>query len=287
MLLAIILADNITPVQGQPSYLLPLGNESVIERTAGTVLCGPFGGVIVASAPQFAPQIRERLQGFAVQQLQLKGLNKGPHSALIESLNFAEGVRQRWEKAMAAAASRFAASDENEDDSDDSDDDEVEEDREDIQPPQPAKTSAPARHDIKTHGRRDWSPHRKSADIKVRGLARSFDRDGIMIFRGERPGFRPELQAQLAEAFGREGAEKGSAARGFAQAVFEGQRGYPITMTVDAAREVSALPPETLFDDWLLANLRRVQDVNVDDAGALSGIYSDTDYTELLGRFRR
>jgi CTP:molybdopterin cytidylyltransferase MocA len=278
MLLAIILADNTRTIRGQPPYLLPLGRETVIERAAAGVLRGPFGGVIIASAPQFAPRIREQLQGYAAQHVQLKGLGKGPHAALTESIAFAEAFRQRWEKARAAAAARFT---DDGNDGDDGDDDLDGED--DVAPASPAKKQAP-RPRGKPGG--DWSSHRKSADVKIRGLARSFDRDGIMIFRGDCPALSAELQARVVEAFGREGVEKGAQARGIAQAVCAGQRGYPVALTLDAAREVAALPPTACFDDWLLENLRRAQDVKTDDPAAVSGARSEAGYQELLSRLK-
>jgi CTP:molybdopterin cytidylyltransferase MocA len=265
MIVAILLADQTTPIaDGLPAPLLDAGGQTVIERIAGTVLRGPFGGTIVAAHPETSVKIREALHGFALQHAEIKSA-RGPHSILSQALNVAAQFRQRWEKIMAAAASRF-----------DTDDD----DEEDEANERPKKKSPP-----KPQGKADWSKHRKSPDVKVRGLARSFDRDGVMIFRADQPLVSLELQAQVVEAFAREGAAKGDAAKAFAQPVCSGQRGFPIVMDLNAAREAAALPATTEFDRWLLDQLPRVQDIGIDEVGALDRIATAADYEALKNKF--
>ena len=268
MIVAIILADRLEPlIHGQAPYFLPVSGdgdiedeedgETVLERLTRTVLRGPFGGTIVAAAPEHEARIKELLSGFAVQHLKLS-----PARAHVsEALMFAEAFRARWQKAMAAAAQRFPVIEE-------SDDEEEEAEaspkgKKAVRRPQAKGKPAP----------QEWSKHHKSADVKIRGLARSFERDGVILFRGEQPISRPDLQAQVVEAFGREGAEKAGAARPMAQAVYQSVRGYPVLLSVDAAKEAAALPRATDFDDWLLQQLKRVQDVSVDDPAAIQRIH--------------
>ena len=105
MIVAVILADRDSPpIDGKPPYLLPLDNDTLIERIVRVVVRGPFGGVVVASAASIHSDVQEALSGFAIQHLELKQGQKG---ALQQSLQFAREFRARWEKAMAAAAQRF------------------------------------------------------------------------------------------------------------------------------------------------------------------------------------
>lgn len=271
MIVAIILADRTTnPSQGMAPYFLPppdatndSGEETLLERVAATVLRGPFGGVIVAAAKEHSAAAKEVLNGFAVQHLQVAG--SGAHSAVAEALAFAAAFRARWEKAMAAAGQRFSSADEDDEEDEDDNDDDGEDA---VSPKAKAKNKPPASKAAKKE--EGWTRHSQSPDVKIRGLARSFDRDGVILFRAERPVFRPELQARVVEAFGREGTERAVSARPLGQAVYQGQRGYPVILSLDAAREIAALPASTLFDDWLLQQLARIQDISVDDAAAIS-----------------
>ncbi len=268
MIVALILCDRTAPVaDGQAAYFLPLGEESVIERIAGTVLRGPFGGAIVMAAPVHAVALQEQLQGFAVQHLEARSAGAGPHAALAEALAAAEKFRARWEKAMAAAAARFGGADDVGDE------------------------GAPSRRGnapVKDGGKKaPWTRHRKSADVKIRGLARSFERDGVIVFRGERPGIGLELQAHLVDAFGREGEARGDAARPFARPVCAGQHGYPLVLSVVGAREVGALPPSTDLEAWLAQRPECMQEIPVDDSGAIESLDDARAYSSIRQRLER
>ena len=268
MIVAIILADFTQPlIRGHVPYLLPMGDETVIERIARVVLRGPFGGTIVASAASFHSEVRSALEGFAVQHVALGGgggeLQSGSAGAAAQALKFAESFRVRWEKAMAAAAERFGAGDDDEDDD--------------------APQTPPGARKPRNKKAADWASHSRSADVKVRGLARSFERDGVILFRGDCPLIAPDLQAQVVEAFARDAPIKAKGRRPFAQAVHNGLRGYPLVIERAAIPELLALPPQTVFDDWLLAQLPRIQDVPVQDGAILQRIGSDEDYENILG----
>lgn len=256
MIIALVIFDRTQPrLQDKPPCLAPWGDESMLEHLISTILRGPFGGTVVALHPDFTRAAQEQLRGFALQSIAIKSFADGPHSALREGLTAATALRERWEKAMAVAASRFHDSG--------------------------GGKSRGAANDKNT-----LSAHRGSKDVKIRGLARSFDRDGVMLFRGDYPAMSLELQAQVVEAFGREGADKGSAARPFAQAVHQGSRGYPLILSVEAAREVAALPASTGFDAWLLKNVERVQDVNCEAWGASAVLHSAEDYEAIRRRMK-
>jgi len=249
MIVAIVLADRVTPlIDGKPVYFLPLDKETIIERIARVVLRGPFGGVVVASDTSIHSEMKETLSGFAVQHLEVKSSDK--NGTVPQELQFAQNFRTRWEKAMSAAAERFSEE----------------------------KSKKPARG---KESSADWSRHRKSPDVKVRGLARSFERDGVMLFRGERPAITPELQARIVEEFARDASQK---SRPIVQPLFNGVRGYPILFDLTVAKESEALPPATNFDTWLLNQLPKIQDLVVDEAGALDSIESAADYSRLAGR---
>jgi CTP:molybdopterin cytidylyltransferase MocA len=225
MIVAVILADQIS--SGKPVYFQPLDKGTTIERVAQVVLRGAFGGVVVASAPPIHSEMKQALSGFAVQHLQLDP-SKG---TVQQSLEFADAFRQRWEKAMSSAAERFGGE----------------------KSPRAKKGGSKSA---------DWSRHRQSPDVKVRGLARSFERDGVMLFRGERSEITPELQARMIEKFG--AAAKSGQPRPIMQPVFQGQRGYPILFDLLIEKEIEALPASTDFDEWLLDQLARIQDVPVE-----------------------
>ena len=226
-------------------------DSSLLEQLVSTVLRGPFGGTIVALHPEPAEAAQEQLHGFAVHPFTIKNIAAGPHAAWSEGLAAAAAFRERWEKAMAAAQSRFKGA-------------------------QTPGDHAPAKNTL--------AEHRANKDVKIRGLARSFDRDGVMLFRGDYPAMSLELQAQLVDAFGKESPV--AAARPIAQAVHQGSRGYPVILNLDAAREVQALPPATDFDAWLLKNLSRVQDVNVEYWGAAAPLHSAGDYDDLCEKLK-
>ena len=271
MILALILADKVQPlIDARPPFLLPLHEETALERLVRVVLRGPFGGTIVAADAAFSADVKNALSGFVVQHVALPSAAQGTVGALAPALKFAEEFRARWERAMAAANARFK--DESDDDGDDNDDDTPAKN-----PKGPPRKSQPGH----AHAPQDWGRHSKNADVKIRGLARSFERDGVMLFRAERPLLRPELQAQLVEAFARESADKRDQARPFAQAVHQGVRAYPVLLSRAVIPEITALPPSTLFDDWLLNQLKRIQDVQVEDAGVLESLSSAEDYERI------
>jgi len=269
MITAIILADRISPqIQDTPPCLLPLENESILSRIARVVLRGPFGGTLIASRADIQADIEEELQGYAVQHVKLPNdAAPGSIAALAPALKHAEDFRKRWEKARAAAASRFG-------DDDDEDDKESHDAK-------PAKKKSGAGGAAAA-----WPLHRKNADVKVRGLARSFERDGVLLFHADAPLIRPELQAQLIEAFARE-AEKSAQPRPFAQCIAAGVRGWPLAIDARAVSELLALSPATLLDDWLLTQLARVQDVSVPDGTSLERVLVEADYLRIEGPERK
>jgi hypothetical protein len=256
MIIGIVVVDNSdAQLHAKAPYFAALGKESALEHLVRTVVRGPFGVTIVVASPHNSIEIKKLLGGFAVQFV-----DAGTDQHLLSAaLKFAADYRQRWEKVMADAKARFAGKD-----------DEDEEDDKQI------------RKSGKKEGGKDWANLKSSADVKVRGLARSFDRDGIILFPADRPAITLELQAQMVEAFGREQADKGAKARPIAQAVHAGERGYPVVMDLSVVKEVEGLPAETKFDDWLLAQLARIQDVPVQDRGATSVLRNNDDLSEIM-----
>lgn len=206
--------------------------ETTIERVTGTVLRGPFGGTLVAAIPALSAKVKNALQGFAVKHVELPAgftAHAGPHLLLMEALKAAEAFRARWEKAMAAAAGRFEKT---------------------------RGTEAPTKG-----AGGEWSKHKQSADVKIRGLARSFERDGVLVLPGDCIEIKKEHLAHMVEAFAREG--QTAAAKPFAQALVAGVRGWPVMLSLEGAREVAALPAGTIFSEWLLKNVERVCDIKV------------------------
>jgi hypothetical protein len=257
MIIAIVVVDNSDlRLHGKAPCFAELGKEAALEHLVRTVVRGPFGVTIVAATPHNSSEIKKLLGGFAVQFVDAAS----DQQLLSAALKFAADYRLRWEKVMADAKARFAGKDD--DDEDDS--------RKQIRKPGGKG------------GAKDWANLKSSSDVKVRGLARSFDRDGIMLFPADRPAISLELQAQMVEAFGREQADKGAKARPIAQAVFAGERGYPVILDLPAAKELEVLPPATNFDDWLLAQLVRIQDVPVQDRGATSILRTENDLSEIM-----
>ena len=107
----------------------------------------------------------------------------------------------------------------------------------------------------------EWSKHKKSPDVKIRGLARSFERDGVLVCPGDFAEIQKEQLAQMVEGFARDG--QSTSPHPFAEAVSAGLRGWPVMLSLDGAREVAALPAETVLPDWLLKNVERVCDIRV------------------------
>ncbi|HEY3320229.1 MAG TPA: hypothetical protein VGP72_07175 [Planctomycetota bacterium] len=233
MIIALLILDrNAFNIQDKSAPEAPPSLEQLISA----ILRGPFGLTVVGAPPDLLPIAHEHFRGFAVQTIPLTAAESRPLGSLQEALTFCGEARGRWEKASAAAAARFSK--------------------------QPSKQgsagpgSAPGSAlDPQTRAKLHSSP-----DVKLRGLARSLERDGVMLFHAE-PHMTPELQAQLVEAFGREGAAKGPAARPFTQAVYSGVCGFPVLLSLAGIEQIMALPQQTDFDAWLLQNLERVQDV--------------------------
>ena len=293
MIIAVVLADRTTPeVQGQPLYALPCGGESVLERVTRIVLRGPFGATIVVAPHGRRDAVAALLKGFSVKIIESEAADAAqprPHAALIAALAYAEKVRERWARAMATAAASYSVSEQ----------DEV--NKTSTQKGEPhtgpsTQTPTPPQGTGKTD---PWAKLRTSSNIRLRGLARSFEREGVIVFRADRPLLRPELQAAVVEAFGRDTSGvsgrlmpikateiegKISTGRRFSQAVYAGKRGYPVVMNVDAAHEVQALPPETDFDAWLTEHHDRVRDVPVDDPAAVEAILTEADYQRLCAK---
>ncbi|MEI6232483.1 MAG: hypothetical protein WCT04_05495 [Planctomycetota bacterium] len=232
MIVAIVLANQPGPVSEK--YFEATGDESVIERVTGTVLRGPFGGTLVAAHPTLAEDVQEALAGFAVQHVDVRSIpttSSDSHAVLISALFAAEAFRTRWAKAMAAATGRFESAG--------------------------GKNTGEAALDPKG----EWSKLKKSSDVKIRGLARSFDRDGVLIIPADCASIQKEQLAQMVETFAREGQQPN--AKPFVQAITSGERGWPVMLSLDGAREIAALPPSCDFSAWLLKNIEKVCDVKL------------------------
>jgi len=221
MILALLIANN----PDESAYLATGEGGAVIETVAATALRGPFGAVMFAARADYADRLDVALEGFALQHVDASTAKPGAHGVLIAAIKAAEAFRLRWEKVRAAAAGRFE------------------------------------NKDAGAGKKSDWGKHKQSADVKIRGLARSFDRDGILVIPADAHELKAEHLARVVEAFARDGQD--ATPHSFAQAVSNGERGWPVGMTLDAAKEVSALPPETDFAAWLLKNVQRVKDVNL------------------------
>ena len=210
-------------------YLASVDDETVIERVTATLLRGPFGGVLLAAQPSLKADIEDALSGFAIQHVPLpSSTDLSAQAIFAAALRAAEAFRARWEKAMAAAAGRF----END--------------------PRESPTQKNAA---------EWAKLKQNPDVKIRGLARSFDRDGILAIPADCIDIKKEHLAQMVEAFARDGQQPQP--KPFSQAVIGGVRGWPVMMTVDGAREIAALPASTILSDWLLQNVARVNDVKL------------------------
>lgn len=207
-------------------------DETVIEGVTATLLRGPFGGTLVAAHPAAMADLEDALAGFAVQYVQIApNGNPTPQAILAAALKSADAFRARWEKAMAAAAGRFE------------------------------KTPSDPGDILPTKDAAEWAKLKHNPDVKIRGLARSFDRDGVLVVPADYSDLKKEHLAQMVEAFARDGQQP--APKPFAQAVMNGMRGWPVIMTVEGAREVAALPAATVLPDWLLQNVERVSDVKL------------------------
>ena len=231
MIIAIILVDHSAGDPGSAPYFqgcatTPAADgktaETRIEHVTRTVLRGPFGVTLVAALPAFQPKLQELLKGFTVQHLELKPA-ASPQDVLREALAAAREARARWEKAMRGAQARFTG------------------EPEEAGPPVALK---------------------KSPDVKIRALARSFERDAVMLFRGDEDWLSPEAQARMVEAFAREGA-RGPAARPLAVALRQGVRGYPVLLATGVADEAGGLSAAADFEAWLAQQGPRVLEVAV------------------------
>lgn len=252
MIVAIVLAEPVGDTDGEQPYFLEHAESTVLDQAVSRVLRGPFGGTVIATTSEFQEDFEEILEGFAVKYAIADDASFVAKAGLLEASAF----RKRWEKIMAGAAQRFSGGG---------------------QPGQRGKKGAPKQPpqhfdedgdadeeddgDDHEGGASDWKTLQKSGDVKVRGLARSFDCDGVMLFRGERPALKLETQAALIEAYVRDGAGKN-----FARVSFEGKAGYPVLANLAGLKELEALPLHVKLDNWLEQNAAKVLDVPVSDA---------------------
>jgi CTP:molybdopterin cytidylyltransferase MocA len=218
MIVAVILADKNAPLADTYFAAAESGEGSVLERTAATVLRGPFGGTLVAAQPALHGRVKSALSGFAVQFVDVPATAQMGPAVVLAGLTAAAAFRSRWEKAMAAANARFEKKD---------------------------PDGSPG----------DWAKHKQHADVKVRGLARSFDRDGVLLVPADAPLLKPETLATAVERFARDASKKA------VQIVRDGVRDWPAVLTLDAASELGASGLDV--QAWLLAHVETVLDVNV------------------------
>lgn len=257
MIIAIVLAEPLKPIDGEQPYFLDAGGASVLERAVSRVLRGPFGGTIVATSSDLEESCREALSGFAVQY----AVTDDPATVAKAGLLEAAAFRKRWEKAMAAAAQRFGAK---------------------------AGKNAPQSRTRELHNdpvkdddeggdeSTDWKDLQKNADVKIRGLARSFECDGIMLFRGERAGLKLETQALLVDTFTRDSQQGGT--KSLARIVANGSDAYPILANLSAARELENLPLSVRIDTWLAGQTDKLLRVNSDDPAVNAELKTAADY---------
>lgn len=182
------------------AYFAKANGGSALESLAGTVLRGPFGGTLVAARPEIASRAKETLSGFALQFVDTSRV-KSANELNIEALKAAAAFRARWEKAMSAAGARFSK---------------------------------------QKDGGTDWAKHKQHADVKVRGLARSFDRDGVMLIPASANKLSKERIAEMVECFAR--GEKASAATG-----------EPVLLSLESANAGAQLKLDADFNAWLEA----------------------------------
>jgi hypothetical protein len=239
MIVAIVLAEPQPSQDGEQPYFSEHGESAVLDQAVSRVLRGPFGGTVIATTSELEEECQELLDGFAVKYAVADDASFVAKAGLLEAAAF----RKRWEKIMAGAAQRFNAGGKKK------------------------SGKAQAAHDHEDEedeegGTADWKSLQKSGDVKVRGLARSFDCDGVMLFRGDRPDLKLETQAALVEAFAREGAGKN-----FARVSYKGKPGYPVLANLQGFKELEALPLDVPLDTWLAKNEGKILVVPVDDPG--------------------
>jgi hypothetical protein len=262
MIVAIVLAEPVPTADGEQPYFNEHAESTVLDQAVSRVLRGPFGGTVVATTSEFQEDFEEILEGFAVKY----AITDDPAFVAKAGLLEASAFRKRWEKIMAGAAQRFGPAgkpspkkgpqksqrhDEDENDAFDDEDLDGDEQEDGDEPDDDANTEG---------GASDWKTLSKSGDVKVRGLARSFDCDGVMLFRGDRPSLKLETQATLIDTFVREGAGKN-----FARVSFEGQPGYPVLANLAGLKELEALPLHIKLDDWLTQKAEKILAVPVQD----------------------
>ncbi len=260
MIIAIVLAEPLAPVDGEQPYFLDAGGVSVLERAVSHVLRGPFGGTIVATSSDLEADCRETLAGFAVQY----AVTDDPATVAKAGLLEAAAFRKRWEKAMALASQRFGAKPGKKPDN--------------SRASQYQNTRA--KDDDDEDGgdeRTDWKGLQKNSDVKIRGLARSFDVDGIMLFRGERAGLKLETQALLIDTYTREA--NSGATQSLARIVANGRDAYPVLANLAAAKELENLPLSTSIDSWLGSQTEKILRVNSDDPAVSADLKTAADFT--------
>jgi len=259
MIIAIVLAEPLAPVDGEQPYFLDAGGASVLERAVSRVLRGPFGGTIVATSSDLEADCREALSGFAVQY----AVTDDPATVAKAGLLEAAAFRKRWEKAMALASQRFGAKPGKKTDN--------------SRASQYQNTRAKDDDEDGSDERTDWKGLQKNSDVKIRGLARSFDIDGIMLFRGERAGLKLETQALLIDTFTREA--NNGATQPLARIVANGRDAYPVLANLAAAKELENLPLSTRIDTWLASQSEKVLHVNSDDPAVGADLKTAADFT--------
>lgn len=257
MIIAIVLADPLKPIDGEQPYFLDAGGASVLERAVSRVLRGPFGGTIVATSSDLEASCRDALSGFAVQY----AITDDPATVAKAGLLEASAFRKRWEKAMAAAAQRFGA-------------------KAGKNAPQnrtrDLKNDSDEEEDEGGEETTDWKGLQKNADVKIRGLARSFECDGIMLFRGERAGLKLETQALLVDTFTRDSQQGGT--KSLARIVSNGKDAFPILANLSAAKELENLPLSTPIEAWLAGQTDKLLRVNSDDPAVSAELNTEDDY---------
>ena len=230
MLVAVLLADKSGPAAEcyfahAPQKKGAAESLSVLEQTASTLLRGPFGGVLLSAHPLLKKRVRETLNGFALQFVDVPVNAQTPQEILAAGLSAAATFRERWERARAAANARF---------------------------------QKPSSEKEKSGG--DWAKHKQHADVKIRGLASSFDRDGVLLVPADYAEIRAEEIAASVERFARDG--QAAQAHPFAQGIKDGVRGWPVLATLDGAQELSKMGASTI-QDWLLKHIDRVLDLKM------------------------
>jgi CTP:molybdopterin cytidylyltransferase MocA len=261
MIVAIVVVDPLPAVKdaenpgGVQPYFLKSGGQSVLEHAVSRVLRGPFGGTIVAVAEELEEPCREALDGFAVQFASADDARAVEKAGLLEAAAF----RQRWEKARSLAAARFGGAGGN--------------------PRERRKGRSGGDDDGESD---DWKRHADAEDVKVRGLAQSFECNGVMLFRGERAGLKLETQAALIDAYSKAAREKPGF--DFARVIHDGAFAYPLFATVKGARELEGLGLDVPVEAYLTRHAGRVLQAPCADPAPFRALKSAADFTRAASK---